>query len=98
MAKVTRFFHIRRGWFATHGGATVQVSGDTNNVGSVQVRVAKCSKKDNYCKAIGRAVAEAAEPVNIPLRLLPRFMADVAIDVDSWHNFDYAVGYFLPKE
>lgn len=103
MSKVVRYFHLRG--TLQSGGATVKVTGDTDYVGQVDVQVAKCSKKDMYCKRTGRAEVEKAPVKVVPLRYLPNELSRVfAANVDKqsvkWIHNDYtfAIKYFLPKE
>lgn len=97
MSKTIRFFHIRTG---TKGGATVQVTGDTENVAQVDVQFALCSKKDNYVKKIGRGEAAKAPAKIIPLRYLPQELARIGNKARArmQPDYTYAIKYFLPKE
>lgn len=103
MTKVVRFFHIRP-FGSTHGGSTVQVTADTDVVGQVDVQVAKCSKRDQFVKHVGRMEAAKAPVKVVPLRYLPQELGRVweasacrdkqEIPLD----FTFAIKYFLPKE
>lgn len=99
MTQTVRFFHIRRYSEATHGGATAKVVGDFTKDLSVEVQVTHCSKKDSFCKRIGREEA-AKQPVKVvPLRYLPQELARIAAKVDSQpRDFTFAIKYFLPRE
>lgn len=103
MTKVTRFFHIRPQG-STHGGATVQVTADTNIVGQVDVQVAQCSKKDQFVKHTGRTEAGKAPVKIVPLRYLPQELGRVWAThacrekSESPLDFTFAIKYFLPKE
>ncbi len=94
MSKVVRFFHIRP-LHSIRGGVCVKVTGDFNEIGMVDVQVAKCSRKDAYVKAIGRSEAEKAPVQIVPLRFLPRELG--LFDKDN-RDFTFAIKYFLPKE
>lgn len=107
MAKVTRFFHMNNStWFplkSKRNGATVVVTGDTDDPAQVDVRVAFCSRKDMYCRKTGREEALKAKPKIIMLRHLPREMLNIAVEAGYSHEsqksmYDYTVKYFLPKE
>lgn len=106
MSNVERFFHIRG---ATHkGGATVRVVGDMAKPGNVDVQVAVCSRKDNFCKKTGRDLAEKASIKAVPLRYLPqelariedKLIAEKRIRPSATYglDFSFATKYFLPKE
>ncbi len=101
MTKVVRFFHIRMP-HTTHGGATVQVTGDTDVVGQVDVQFTQCSKKDQFVKKEGRSFAAKAPVKILPLRYLPQELGRIAGRVNPYmaQNVDYtfAMKYFLPKE
>jgi hypothetical protein len=102
MAKVIRYFHIRRPG-AVKGGATVKVIGDTDFPGQVDVQFVKCSRKDNYDKKIGRSYAEKAPVKVVPLRYLPNELARISqkcgvFNTDFPADYNYSIGYFLPKE
>lgn len=43
--------------------------------GMVEIRIAQCSRKDQYCKATGRAVAQAAEHMLVPVREVGKTLA-----------------------
>jgi hypothetical protein len=101
MSKVVRYFHIRLS--KQNGGATVMVTGDPSEVGHVAVQVAKCSKKDMFCKRTGREEA-AKQPVKLlPLRYLPNELGRVyEANSDSSMkmfkpDFTFSTRYFLPK-
>lgn len=108
MSQVIRYFHIRNPkWMdATHkGGVTVRVVGDTEQVGQVDVQYAECSRKDNFCKATGRSLAEKAPVKVVPLRFLPQEMARIAEKAKDARrliaynsDFTFSMKYFLPKE
>lgn len=106
--KIERFFHVRTG--TTRGGATVRVVGDTDTVGTVEVQTVFCSKKDPYCKKVGRELS-TAEPIKVvPLRYLAAELARVQEQVHkkvktpnggiyAWTpDYTFAIKYFLPKE
>ena len=103
--KVSRFFHIR---FGTTGGATVKVTGDTEKVGTVDVQTTFCSRKDPFCKKIGRDTAEKKMVLSVPLRYLPAELGRIQAtalkkskaDESRYFAKDYtfATKYFLPKE
>jgi hypothetical protein len=90
--KVTRFFHIRPN--LNNGGATVRVTGDTEQVGQVDVQVAFCHtfsqsdlkrkakerKGDHFSKARGRLEAEQAQVKIVPLRYLPQELGRIFDD------------------
>lgn len=59
----------------TPRGATILVSPKDDH--QVEVRVAYCSKQDQFEKAIGRAVAAASESQVINKRMVPKFVSDV---------------------
>lgn len=98
-SKVVRYFHLRNG---TKGGATVKVTGDTNLIGQVDVQYVKCSNKDNYCKKIGRELADKAPIKVVGLRYLPHELARLASAHTDYHYphgmYEFSRGYFLPKE
>lgn len=102
--QVERFFHIRR--YHPNGGATVRVTGDTDFPTQVSVQVAICSRKDPYCKKVGRELAASRTPKVIPLRYLPQELGRIAIQAAKVAHdpvirpvdYTYAVRYFLPKE
>lgn len=115
--KVSRYVHIRLLRLKNHewsllnfGGATVLITGDTSDPGFVRVQVAFCSKKDTFCKAVGRDEAFNAPVKVVPLRYLPREMANIAKEVESRRehgargtdstyeiDYDFLIRYFLPK-
>lgn len=97
MTQVVRYFHIRRG---TKGGATVKVTGNTEQVGQVDVQYAQCSKKDNYVKRLGREEAAKAPIKVVPLRYLPQELGRIQAKAGSrlLTDYTYAVRYYLPKE
>lgn len=102
MSKVIRYFHIRP-FDSTHGGTTVKVTGDLDILGQVDIQIAKCSKKDNYVKKIGRAECEKSPIKIIPLRYLPQELSRVSASqgkhpANLYDDFTYAIKYFLPKE
>lgn len=105
MAQVTRFFHIRPYGKSGRGGATVKVTGDTERVGQVDVQAAFCSKKDMFCKRIGREEAAKGPTKVVPLRYLPQELGRIQLEMAKktklpfeLHDFTYGVRYFLPKE
>jgi NADH:ubiquinone oxidoreductase subunit D len=102
---VNRYFHIRTPDSAKKKftGATVKVSGNTEYVGHVDVQVTFCSKKDLYCKATGRAKADAAPIKVVALRYLPNELARIedhafGFELENKQDFLFAMKYFLPKE
>lgn len=96
MAKVVRYFHIRP--HGCMGGATVKVVGDTTS-SNVEIAFSRCSKHDNFCKKIGRSLADSAPVKVIPLRYLPRELDGIALKVvDAITFYDFSIKYFLPKE
>ena len=102
MSQVERFFHVRAG---DRGGATIRVMGDTDAVGTVNVQVAFCSRKDAFCRKTGRDVASKAPIQVMPLRYLPNALGMVAEKVMKkskgavWPlDFTFSLKYFLPKE
>jgi hypothetical protein len=104
--RVERYFHVRRG-NSTHGGATVRVVGDTSQVGQVDVQVAFCSKKDNFCKHVGRETANKQPIKVVPLRYLPQELARIGAKADKiakgqsmaqFQDYTFSIKYFLPKE
>jgi hypothetical protein len=99
--QVIRYFHLRS-YHEEKGGATVKVTGNTEQVGQVDVQFTPVSKKDNYCRNTGRIMASKAPVKVLPLRYLPKELARIAEanDSPSWHHgsFDFSTKYFLPKE
>ena len=102
---VTRFFHIRPWWGVNpkRNGATVLVTGNTDDPAQVDVQVAFCSRKDAYCKKTGRSTAAKAPIKVVMLRNLPRELARIDDAVNrmvgsSSSNWSSAIRYFLPKE
>ena len=101
--KVVRYFHIRA-HNATHGGATVCVTGDTDIVGQVDVQVAKCSRRDQFVKKIGREEVAKSPLKIVPLRYLPHELARIwetnacRDKHEIGPDFSFAIKYFLPKE
>lgn len=93
-----RYFHLRT--FAEKGGVTFRVEGDTQQV---KVQYAQCSLQDNYSRALGRSRASAHKEHFMPLRKLPNFMENIALNYIEDRapldvgGFDFAVKYFLPK-
>lgn len=68
---MTKFIHIRRGIGAglqEKGGATIayEFNPDTRQA---QYAVAKCSTRDNYCKKIGRDIAQGRLLNRVPVVL-----------------------------
>jgi hypothetical protein len=111
MSNVERYFHIRT--LDRNGGATVRVVGNPNNIGTVDVQAAFCSKKDNYCRETGRLHAVAAPIKTVPLRDLGRELFNIEQNAwklnDNWfkkhpdqakvpcRDWGFAIRYFLPK-
>ena len=113
MAKVVRYFHIRPQQVTkngeikldTRGGATVKVTGDTEDAHSVNVQVAMCSVKDTFWKARGRSLAEERPSKVVALRYLPQELASIGAVVDRKskslrvpRDYTFSLKYFLPKE
>jgi NADH:ubiquinone oxidoreductase subunit D len=103
--KVVRFFHIRpaAGIKGKFNGATVLVVGDTEYPQQVDVQVATCSRKDMYCKKVGRTLAMKAPLKIVPLRYLSNELARIengvyGYELDNTSDFLFAIRYFLPKE
>ena len=103
--KVVRYFHIRPqgGAKGKFNGATVQVVGDTEMPAQVDVQVTFCSRKDMFCKKVGRTLASTAPLKVVPLRYLPNELARIedavyGHELDNANDFLFAVRYFLPKE
>jgi hypothetical protein len=87
------------------GGVTVRVTGDTDNVGQVDVQYVECSQKDNFCKKTGRSLAEKAPVKVVALRYLPAELGRIAQRAQARKrllafnsDFTFAIKYFLPKE
>ncbi len=108
MSKIVQYFHIRP-YDRGHGGATIKVTGDAEDLGQVDVQVAFCSKKDMFCKKTGRSLAEQAVTKVVPLRYLPSELARVNTAVEKktkrftaatlkGTDFSFTMKYFLPKE
>lgn len=77
-------------------GFTVHVQPDPNNVRNVIVRVAVCSKKDAFCKRLGRVEALAAEPQIIPARKLDKFLSDLHVKhMHMLHDFMYLYKFMV---
>jgi len=103
--KVVRFFHIRPYGKSGRGGATVQVTGDSERVGQVDVQTTFCSKKDMYCKKTGRSLAVEAPVKVVALRYLPQELARIQLEMAKrtklpfeLGDYTYSIRYFLPKE
>lgn len=103
--KVVRYFHIRpaAGIKGKFNGATVLVIGDTEIPAQVDVQVAFCSRKDMYCKRVGRATAEKSPIKIVPLRYLSNELSRIeeqvyGYELDNKQDFLFALRYFLPKE
>lgn len=104
--QVERYFHMRTG--RQFGGATVRVTGRTEQVGQVDVQVALCSRKDPFCKKTGRNVASEAPVKVVPLRYLPKELARIQANLFAKQkvgmfmaadlDYTFALRYFLPKE
>lgn len=102
---VKRYFHIRptAGSKGKFNGATVLVVGDTEMPAQVDIQVAFCSRKDMYCKKIGRDLANKAPLKIVPLRYLPNELARIednvyGFELDNANDYLFSVRYFLPKE
>lgn len=105
MSIIKRYFHIRpeTGSKGKFNGATVLVVGDTEMPAQVDVQVAHCSRKDMFCKAIGRQLANKAPLKIVPLRYLPNELARIedsvyGYELDNTNDFLFSLRYFLPKE
>lgn len=112
--QVVRYFHIypefSRKTFSKSltqrhkkRGCTIKVTGDTEHIGQVDVQVAFCSKKDEFCKRVGRAEADKAPVKVVALRYLPNELAKIeemvyGYALENKSDFLYALRYFLPKE
>jgi hypothetical protein len=103
MQQVERFIHIRT-MGMSKGGATVRVVGDLDDVGSVSVQAAFCSKKDAFSRKTGRDTTFKAPIQVMPLRNLPRALAMVRAKAEKAtktycfpEDFSYMLKYFLPK-
>ena len=100
--KVVRYFHLRP-FMEMKGGATVKVTGDTENPAQVDVQWTKCSRKDMFCKKTGRSFADKAPLKVVPLRYLPNELARIedkanGVVGNEPANYFFACRYFLPKE
>ena len=100
--KVVRYFHLRP-FMEMKGGATVKVTGDTENPAQVDVQWTKCSRKDMFCKKTGRVLSDKAPVKIVPLRYLPNELARIedgvyGVELDNKNDFLFAMRYFLPKE
>lgn len=102
---VKRYFHIRptAGSKGKFNGATVLVIGDTEMPAQVDVQVVFCSRKDMYCKKIGRDRANKAALKIVPLRYLPNELARIednvyGFELDNANDYLFSMRYFLPKE
>lgn len=102
---VKRYFHIRpqAGVKAKFNGATVLVVGDTEMPAQVDLQVAFCSRKDMFCKKIGRDLSNKSPLKIVPLRYLPNELARIednvhGYELDNANDFLFALRYFLPKE
>jgi NADH:ubiquinone oxidoreductase subunit D len=102
---VVRYFHIRPtdGSKKKFNGATVMVTGDTDLVAQVDVQVSFCSKKDAYCKSVGRDLAMRHPVKVVMLRYLCSELSRIEEEVYGYEleeptDFTYALRYFLPKE
>lgn len=85
----TKFIHIRwvnylTGQLLPHGGVTIAYEVDAN---SIAYSYARCSRKDNYNKAIGRAVAKGRLDLNRRIRIIPQ-NADEPVYQQVWRDFD----------
>lgn len=109
--QVERFQHFRVRAFATsspatHGGATVLLTGNTEDPSHITMRVAYCCPTDVFCKDLGRQYAKDAQPVVITLRSLPAALGRVFREVHKRSkvvttmrvNYDSRIRDFLPKE
>lgn len=100
MSKVVRYFHLRP-FMEMKGGATVKVTGDTENPAQVDVQWTKCSRKDMFCKKTGRSFADKAPLKVVPLRYLPNELERISNKVgviNAVADYFFACRYFLPKE
>lgn len=76
-------------------GFTLKVSPDPDNTRHVIAQGTWCSNKDEFCKRVGRANADAAEAKSINKRQLPELaaqMANVVYASNEWHKGSY---YYL---
>jgi len=102
---VKRYFHIRptAGVKAKFNGATVLVIGDTEVPAQVDVQVAFCSRKDMFCKKVGRDLSAKGPLKIVPLRYLSNELARIedavyGYELDNVNDYLFALRYFLPKE
>lgn len=79
------YIHLNRANFLNHkqgskrhpAGMTLYFEQSKDDHHSVDVRMSVCSRKDNFCKATGRAVARASgEVITINKRVVPSFLND----------------------
>lgn len=98
---------------AARGGCTIVIEGDLDKPGEVRVQVARCSFNDNYRPKVGKKAANAETPQTVPLRLLPKFLADeerrmllscqplLRKDEEALDSccsdYDFVVRHFLPR-
>lgn len=79
-------------------GVTFYVSPGFNG-DCLTVRVAECSKKDAYCKRVGRELAMQHKGDEIPIRQLPKYVATFAPKVYGIQvapaNWDYLYKYVV---
>lgn len=73
-------------------GFTLKVSPDPDNTRHVIVQGTWCSNKDEFCKRVGRANADAAEAKSINKRQLPELAARMAGVVRP--DLAYGEGYY----
>ena len=109
--KTVRYFHIRPivrrlGRFMVYekGGATVRVTGDSEDISNVTIQSISCSKDDNFVRRNGRVLASKAPEEVIKLRYLGMHLAEIAEDVEDRckkptqdSDYNFALKYFLPK-
>ena len=80
-------------------GFTVYVEENPINSHEVNVGVAFCSPKDQFCKRIGREYAKSAEIKTINKRKLPKMLAAVATvagdALTSEKNWEYLYKFML---
>ena len=65
-------------------GYTIHVEPDAHIKGNVLVRVAWCSPKDQFVKALGREKAIDTWPLSVPMKQLPYHVAQC--DNTLWYN------------
>ena len=84
----TKFIHIRwindlTGEVLPHGGVTIAYEVEAT---SFVYSLARCSRKDNYNKAIGRAVAKGRLGADRHTRIIPR-NADEPAYWQVWRDY-----------